>query len=196
MAQAIGIKQMMTTVFDENGTAIPVTVIDFSETVVVSKEEGKSMLGVGKRKKSTRALEGMYKELGYVPKYVKEVKITEGEELPGVGEVFPVDVFQDGDIVAVQGTSKGKGFAGVVKRWGFAGGRASHGQSDRLRAPGSIGAGTTPGRVFKGKKMAGRKGGETCTVKNLRVVGVGDDYILVSGSVPGSSGSYVVVTKQ
>jgi len=89
--------------------------------------------------------------------------------------------------------SKGKGFAGVVKRWGFAGGPKTHGQSDRHRAPGSIGAGTTPGRVLKGKKMAGRKGGDTVTLLNKEIVDIKDNYILVSGPVPGSNGDLVAI---
>jgi large subunit ribosomal protein L3 len=115
-----------------------------------------------------------------------------------VGDEIKIsDVFRKGDLVNVSGISKGKGFAGVVKRWHFAGGPKTHGQSDRLRAPGSIGQGTTPGRVLKGKKMAGRMGGERKTIKNLIVVDVDSEKgeLLVSGPVPGKSSGLLIITK-
>jgi 50S ribosomal protein uL3 len=102
---------------------------------------------------------------------------------------------QPGTILKIQGTTKGKGFAGVVKRWGFGGGFKTHGQSDRWRAPGSIGQGTTPGRVHKGKKMPGRMGGTTHTVKNSLVVAVKDHFIWVTGPVPGNTGSSLTLTQ-
>ncbi|OGM89584.1 50S ribosomal protein L3, partial [Candidatus Woesebacteria bacterium RIFOXYD1_FULL_46_19] len=107
------------------------------------------------------------------------------------------DIFSVGDIIQVTGTSKGKGFAGVVKRWGFAGGPRTHGQSDRERAPGSIGQTTTPGRVFKGKKMAGRMGGERVTLKNLQIVSVNPETneIEISGPVPGIPGGLLVIKR-
>ena len=99
-----------------------------------------------------------------------------------------------GDVINVSGVSKGRGFTGVVKRWGFAGGPKTHGQSDRVRAPGSIGGGTDPGRVFKGKKMAGRMGGKNVTVRNLEVVGIDNDYVLIKGGIPGSRQSEVKIS--
>jgi len=108
-------------------------------------------------------------------------------------QINPKLIFKVGDKVKVAGKSKGKGFAGVVKRHGFAGGPRTHGQSDRERAPGSIGQTTTPGRVYKGKRMAGRMGGERVTLKNLKVVEVGDDYLVVSGLVPGAKGGLLEV---
>ena len=111
-------------------------------------------------------------------------------------EINLADIFTPGDIVDVTGISKGKGFAGGVKRWNFKGGPRTHGQSDRERAPGSIGQTTTPGRVYKGKKMAGRMGQDTVTVKNLEVIGITDDgVLLIKGLVPGSVNSIVVVKK-
>nr|AKQ05550.1 50S ribosomal protein L3, large subunit ribosomal protein L3 [uncultured Microgenomates bacterium Rifle_16ft_4_minimus_24053] len=115
-----------------------------------------------------------------------------------VGDVITLtDVFKKGDVITVTGTSKGKGFAGVVKRWRFAGGPKTHGQSDRQRAPGSIGQGTTPGRVYKGKHMAGRMGSDTVTIKNLIVVEVDKDggKMAISGSIPGSIGGLLKIKK-
>lgn len=131
------------------------------------------------------------------PRFLREVRLS-GEPGFKVGDSISVsDIFKKGDVVAVTGTSKGKGFAGVVKRWGFAGGPRTHGQSDRERAPGSIGQGTTPGRIWKGKKMAGRMGGQRVTIKNLIVVDVDakSDSLAVSGPVPGTPGSLVIIKK-
>lgn len=128
-------------------------------------------------------------------KFIREIR-ADGEEKK-VGDIVKIaDVFISGDKVKVSGTTKGKGFSGVVKRWGFHGGPKTHGQSDRHRAPGSIGQGTTPGRVFKGKKMAGRGGGLTKTISGLKVVKVDADKneLWVGGAVPGAKGNLVKVT--
>lgn len=134
-----------------------------------------------------------------LPRFLKETKISaeEAGTLQPGDSINPSQVLKAGDIVAVTGTSKGKGFAGVVKRWHFAGGPKTHGQSDRLRAPGSIGQRQTPGRVYKGKKMAGRMGGGQVTVKNLIVLSVDDasGKVQLSGPVPGSRGSLLVIKK-
>jgi large subunit ribosomal protein L3 len=123
----------------------------------------------------------------------REIALAEGMEVGAV--ISPKDVVSVGSVCNIQGTSKGKGFAGVVKRWNFAGGPRTHGQSDRLRAPGSIGQGTTPGRVHKGKKMPGRMGSDTVTMKNSLVVAVNDDNtIWVTGPVPGARHSLVKLT--
>lgn len=123
----------------------------------------------------------------------REIEIVEGMEVGAV--ISPKDVVNVGSVCNIQGTSKGKGFAGVVKRWNFAGGPKTHGQSDRLRAPGSIGQGTTPGRVHKGKKMPGKMGSDTVTMKNALVVAVNDDNtIWVTGPVPGARHSLVKLT--
>ena len=128
----------------------------------------------------------------------KKREIREANEGMKAGEVIEVaTVLQPGDLVKVTGKSQGKGFAGVVKRWGFKGGPKTHGQSDRLRAPGSIGQGTDPGRVHKGKKMAGRMGGDQVTVRNLTVVRVDPEKqeVWVSGVVPGNKGGGIAITK-
>ena len=137
------------------------------------------------------------------PRYLKEVRMDkEPEDVTGVAlkvgdEIKVSDIFNPGDVIAVTGTSKGKGFAGVVKRHGFHGGPRTHGQSDRERAPGSIGQTTTPGRVYRGKKMAGRMGGEQVTVKNLHIISVNTESgeVEISGQIPGNPGSLVSITK-
>lgn len=131
------------------------------------------------------------------PRFLREVRLSEESELK-VGDVVKLDdVLKEGDVVTVTSTSKGKGFAGVVKRHHFAGGPKTHGQSDRQRAPGSIGQGTTPGRVYKGKKMAGKMGNDTVTLKNIVVVSVNSEKneIAVKGPVPGTRDSLVIIKK-
>jgi large subunit ribosomal protein L3 len=132
-----------------------------------------------------------------MPRYLREIR-TNSEPDVKVGElIFVSDLFKKGDIVSVSGISKGKGFAGVVKRWHFAGGPKTHGQSDRQRAPGSIGQGTTPGRVFKGKHMAGRMGGQRVTIKNLVIADIDGEggRIAISGALPGSRDSLLIIKK-
>ena len=131
------------------------------------------------------------------PAYIRELTVTT-DTVPAVGDTLNfTDFFNVGSVVNVTGTSKGKGFAGGMKRWNFKGGPKTHGQSDRSRAPGSIGQGTTPGRVFKGKKMAGHMGVETKTVKNLKIVDIDveNGIVLISGPVPGHNNSVIKLTK-
>src|SRR3990167_3061003 len=133
----------------------------------------------------------------WAPRFLREVRLDDLSDVEGlsVGDVVGIsDVIKEGDSVEVSGVSKGKGFAGVVKRWKFAGGPKTHGQSDRLRAPGSIGQGTTPGRVYKGKKMAGRMGGNTVSIKNIKVVAVDAEKneLHLSGPVPGTPESLLI----
>ena len=131
------------------------------------------------------------------PRFLREVRLETSSDLK-VGDLVKIeDIFKKGDVVRVSGTSKGKGFAGAIKRWKFAGGPKTHGQSDRHRAPGSIGQGTTPGRVLKGKKMAGRLGGGRVTVSNLIVVDIDKDKgsLAVSGPVPGRTGGLLEIRK-
>jgi large subunit ribosomal protein L3 len=191
--------------FLENGARIPVTEIAVSENVVLqvktAEKEAYSavQLGVGAKKKPNKALLGHAKKAGKenAPLKIKEVSV-DSSDAPVVGDAIAVDaVFKPGDLVQVTGTSKGKGFAGVVKRHNFSGGPKTHGQSDRHRAPGSIGQGTTPGRVYKGKRMAGRMGSDTVTVKNLTVVDVDlkTGRLFVSGLVPGHKNSWLYITK-
>lgn len=205
MNTLLGTKTQQMQGFLENGTRVPLTLVVASENVMISqkttdKEKYNAItLGFGKTKKSTKALFGQAKKAGlsYAPKSLKEVKVDDVSSFEA-GKVVAVDeVFKPGDIVDVKGTSKGKGFAGGVKRHGFRGGPKTHGQSDRLRAPGSIGQGTTPGRVHKGKRMAGHMGTDQVTVKNLIVVAVDSDKneIHVKGPVPGAKGSIVIVKR-
>ncbi len=179
--------------FLENGVRIPVTKIAMSgNTVTLLKTQEKSgysaiQLGFGTRKRAKKTS----------PLFLREVRIIDGEVLLQVGdEVKPSDVFEPGDIIDVSGVSKGKGYAGGVKRYHFKGGPRTHGQSDRERAPGSIGQTTTPGRVYKGKRMAGNMGHVNVTIKNLQVVAVLDDYLLVRGLIPGPKNSIVTVIKR
>lgn len=193
--------------FTAEGKMIPVTKILAGPCPVVQIKTEKDngypavQLGFGQKTKNvSKPIAGHIRgaKLKIAPRFLREIKIAKDEEVPKVGEVINVtSVFAVGDKVQVTGTSKGKGFAGVVKRWGFAGGPRTHGQSDRERAPGSIGSTTTPGRVYKGKKMAGRLGGERVTLKNLEVVEVDAEknLLAVSGLVPGAKGSLLVIKK-
>ncbi|HUQ85599.1 MAG TPA: 50S ribosomal protein L3 [Candidatus Limnocylindrales bacterium] len=194
--------------FYQNGKRVPVTEIVVSENVVLQvKTTDKDsysaiQLGYGNKKKPIKALLGHSKKAGvkHAPLKAREVSVKDvaEDEMPKTGDLIKVDaVFKPGDIVQVSGISKGKGFAGGVKRHGFKGGPKTHGQSDRHRAPGSIGQGTTPGRVYKGKRMAGRMGSDTVTLKNLTVVDVDADNnrLYISGLVPGHRNSLVYVTK-
>ena len=192
MKTLIGIKKGMTQVFVDN-KSIPVTIVDMSSTRVANIRDSKAELATGASKsKPTKAQQGQYKDLGEVPMHTVWVDMSEGEEVKiGDGDLHK-DV-EAGTVANVTAKSKGKGFAGVVKRWGFAGGPKTHGQSDRHRAPGSIGAGTDPGRVFKGKKMPGRMGGDTVTLKNKKIVEIKGDYLLISGALPGANGSPVTI---
>ena len=159
-------------------------------------------LGFGEKKikNVTKPLQGHLKGAikdKKAPRFLKEVRLSEDSGLKVGDQVLLTDVFKVGDFVAVIGTSKGKGFQGVVKRWGFHGGPRTHGQSDRERAPGSIGQTTTPGRVFKGKHMAGRMGGDRVTVKNLQVISVDPEKgeIEISGAIPGTTGGLVILKR-
>jgi large subunit ribosomal protein L3 len=200
----LGKKAQQTQAFLENGRRIPVTKIVVGEnTVVAIKTQDKHgytalQLGFGAKKHTNKAIAGHITgaQLKNAPAFLREIRLTNGENLPEIGaKLKAADVFTPGDSIAVTGTSKGKGFAGVVKRHNFRGGPRTHGQSDRERAPGSIGQTTTPGRVYRGKKMAGRMGHEQVTVRNLEVVAVTDDSVLVKGLVPGSINTFVYITK-
>lgn len=201
----LGEKIAMSQRFDKNGKVLPVTEIKAGPvTVVQIKEKEKDgysaiQLAYGNKKRITKPVEGHLKKTGskLSPKVLAEFK-TSNDDLPKSGDRLTVDqILTPGDLVQVTGISKGKGFTGVVKRWGFAGGPKSHGQRDRLRAPGSIGQTTTPGRVFRGKKMAGRAGHEKVTVKNLQVVEVdgAKNLLVLSGSVPGPKTSILKIEK-
>ncbi len=189
--------------FLEDGARIPVTRIWVKGNVVTGVRTAEKnhysaiQLGFGTKKKANKAEMGNVKgaKLEKAPKFLKEVRMNEDTDLEAGVSINAVEILKEGDIIDVTATSKGKGYSGVVKRHGFAGGPRTHGQSDRERAPGSIGQTTTPGRVYKGKRMAGRMGHETVTIRNLQVVGVAEDEILVKGLVPGSVNTMVIVKK-
>ena len=205
MSGLIGRKIGMTSIFDENGKNIPCTVIEAGPCIVtqVRTEEvdGYSALQLGfddkTEKSSTKAEAGHAKKAGTsVKRKVVEFQgFGEGYKL---GDAITVEHFIEGEFVDIAGTSKGKGFQGVVKRHGFAGvGQATHGQHNRLRAPGSVGAASYPARVFKGILMAGRMGGDIVKVENLRVYKIVPEknLIVVKGCVPGHKNSYVIIEK-
>lgn len=197
----LGKKLGMTQVFDPTGRAFAVTVIEAGPCVVTQlrtqDENGYEavQLGFGTAKRLNRPEQGHLKASGANSNYLREIR-TDGNGDLTVGQTITAEtLFKAGDIVDVSGQSKGKGFQGVIKRHHFAGGPKTHGQSDRWRAGGSIGAGTTPGRVFKGMRMAGHMGDERVTVQNLRVVDVDVErnLVLVAGAIPGANGGLVTI---
>ena len=200
----IGKKSGMTRVFTEDGASIPVTVIEVTPnrvTQIRSPEvDGYSAVqvtaGSRKAKHLTKAQAGHFAKANVeAGRIVREYRLADGEEAPAVGSDLTVSLFEAGQLIDVIGTSKGKGFQGGVKRWNFAMQDATHGNSLSHRAPGSIGQNQTPGRVFKGKKMAGHMGAERVTVQSLEIVRVDTDrnLLLVKGAVPGSTGGDVLV---
>jgi len=203
MSGLVGKKVGMTSIFDENGKNIPCTVIEAGPCVVtqVRTEEvdGYSALQLGfdDVKTANKAAQGHAKKAGTVAKR----KVVEFQDFEGeykLGDAVTVEVFKEGQFVDVAGTSKGKGFQGVVKRHGFGGvGQSTHGQHNRLRAPGSIGAASYPSRVFKGMRMAGQMGNERVKVQNLRVLKVvaEKNLLVVKGCVPGHKNSYVIIER-
>lgn len=205
MLSVIGKKVGMTAIFSEEGKKLPCTVVSFEQNVVTQIKTDETdgynsvqIASVEKREKSSNKPEiGHFAKAKTTPKrVVVEVRNYEGEV--SLGDSFGVEIFSEGEFVDVVGTSKGKGFQGVVKRHGFSGvGEATHGQHNRLRAPGSLGAGSTPSRVFKGTRMAGQMGNERVKIQNLKVLKVDTDnsLLVISGAIPGYKGSYVVIEK-
>lgn len=205
MAEILGKKVGMTQIVDEKGIIIPVTVIEAGPCYVTQKRtvenDGYSAIQLGfgdlRQKSLNKPRAGHLKKSGApAVKYLREFRVANPDDYQE-GQKIDASIFAAGDMVDVIGTSKGKGFAGGVKRHGFSGGPKTHGQSDRWRAPGSVGAGTTPGRVWKGTKMAGRMGNDRVTVQNLRValVDVEKNVIAVRGAVPGAKNGLVIVRK-
>jgi len=197
----LGRKLGMTQYFEADGTVTAVTAVEAGPcTVIRVKTAGRDgyeavQLGFGQAKRLTKPVRGQLKGLGEF-RYLREVRVREpAEHAPG--EVVSTDIFQPGERIAVVGTSKGKGFAGTVKRHHFHGGPKSHGQKDKHRSPGSIGAGTTPGRVFKGLRMAGHMGARRVTTRMLRVVTVDPErnLLLIEGSVPGATSGLLTLRK-
>ncbi|MCK9368735.1 50S ribosomal protein L3 [Candidatus Dojkabacteria bacterium] len=188
MKMVIGIKKGMTRVY-KGEKSIPVTVVDITGCKVALKDTTGIELGIGKMR-GNKALLGRYSKLGFVP--AKREYFTCSTDKNVGDDILPSE-FVAGMKVCISGISKGKGFAGVVKRWGFHGGPKTHGQSDKHRSPGAIGAGTTPGRILKGLKMSGRMGSEKVTLLGKEIIDVVDNYILISGPIPGSNGSIVTI---
>jgi large subunit ribosomal protein L3 len=198
----IGRKLGMTQIFDDSGVVHPVTVIECGPNVVTQVKSDETdgydavQLGFGIDKRLNKPEQGHRKASGYMSRTLREVKADDVSEYE-VGQVLKVDTFNTGELVDVTGTSKGKGFQGGMKRHNFSGAQKTHGQSDRWRAPGSIGSSATPGRVFKGIRMAGHMGVDRVTVQNLKVLRVDADrnLILVEGSVPGPNNGIVLVRR-
>lgn len=205
MKSIIGKKVGMTSIFDSTGKQTAVTIIEAGPCIVTQKKtvetDGYNALQIAfgdkKEKHSTKAEINHFSKANTAPKrFVKEIRDSEMSQ--NVGESITLEIFSEGDKIEVVGTTKGKGFQGVVKRHGFSGvGQQSHGQHDRQRAPGSIGNSSDASRVFKGMRMAGRMGGDRVKMKGLKVVKIfaEKNYILVSGSVPGHNGSIVLIQK-
>jgi large subunit ribosomal protein L3 len=205
MSGIIGKKVGMTSMFDTEGRNLACTVIEASVNVVTQIKTIETdgyvavQLGFGeaKDKHTTKALQGHFKKAGTTPKK-KLVEFREFNQSVSLGDTVDVSIFEDGDFVDVIGKSKGKGFQGVVKRYGFSGvGGQTHGQHNRQRHPGSIGACSFPSRVFKGTRMAGRTGNNRVKVQNLRVLKVMPEHnlLIVSGSIPGAKNSVVIIEK-
>lgn len=204
-AAIIGKKKGMTSYFTENGTHVPCTVVEagpcYVSQVKTDETDGYNAVQITFNEKSdknvNKAQKGHFQKAGVKPAYVlKEVRDLQSETK--VGDSLTVEQFEVGDLIKVKGTSKGKGFQGVVKRYNFRGvGMATHGQKNRQRHPGSVGQSSDPSRIMKGLRMAGRMGGDTVTIANLEVVDVFPDknIILIKGSVPGTRDSYLEIYK-
>lgn len=203
MKGILGKKLGMTQIFDENGVATPVTIVEAGPCYVTQKKikdrDGYDAIQIGfgdlREKKLNKPMAGHLKKSGSPAlKYLREFQVTDPEAYEE-GQKIDASVFNVGDKVDVTGVSKGKGFAGVIKRHNFNGGPKTHGQSDRWRAPGSVGAGSTPGRVFKGVRMAGRMGNSQVTVQNLRIALVDSDknLIAIKGAIPGGKNGLIII---
>ncbi len=198
----LGRKLGMTQVFDDRGVVHPVTVVEAGPCVVTQiKTEEKDgyqalQLGFLLDERLNQPERGHRQASGFMSRHLREIKANDISEF-SVGQVLNADVFAEGEVVDVTGTSKGRGFQGGVKRHGFAGGPKTHGQSDRHRAPGSIGSSATPGRVFKGMRMAGHMGNDRVTVQNLKVIRVDTErnLLLIEGSVPGPNQGLLIIRR-
>jgi len=198
----LGKKLGMSQIFRE-GVVIPVTVIEAGSCVVIQKKtrdkDGYDAVQIGfdsvNPSRVNKCLQGHFQKHNVAPKrYLKEIRVDDAQKFDPGAEI-KVDIFEKGELVKVTGVSKGRGFAGVVKRWGFKGGPASHGAGGWRRRPGSIGASSDPSRVFKGKKMPGRMGNKKVTILNLEVAEVNpqENLLLVKGAVPGSIGGLLYI---
>ncbi len=199
MKGILGKKKGMTRIFTEDGVVQPVSVIEAGPCVITQIKTNQSngyqaiQIGYQNARNLNKPAAGHLRKSAPM-KHLREFRTDDLAEAQ-LGQTVNVDIFQPGDLVDITGISKGKGFAGGVKRYNFSGGPKTHGQSDRWRAPGSVGAGTTPGRTFKGTKMAGHMGSRKTTVTNLRVVHIDAErnLLLVKGAVPGGSNSVLII---
>lgn len=197
----LGKKIGMTQIFREDGRVVPVTVVEAGPCVVTQVKTKETdgyeavQFGFGDVKRRNKPQAGHLKN-SRLSRYLREVSADDSSEFE-VGQTIGVDIFEQGEKVDVIGTSKGRGFAGVMKRWNFKGGPRTHGQSDRMRAPGSIGGGTTPGKVYKGLKMAGHMGNRRITVKGLEIVEIDAErnLLLIKGGIPGATNSLVMIRR-
>lgn len=205
MSGIIGKKIGMTSIYDASGQQVPCTVIEAGPCVVTQVKtkdtDGYEAVQLAyedkKEKRTSKAMQGHFAKAGTTPKRIIN-EFTRFEDKKKFGELVDVTVFIEGEFVDVIGTSKGKGFQGVMKRHGFHGvNDATHGQKDRMRAPGSVGASSDPSRVFKGMRMAGRTGGNRVKMINLQIVKIVKEknLIVVKGSIPGAKGSYIIVER-
>lgn len=203
----LGKKVGMTRLFGEHGEVIPVTVIEAGPCHIVQVKskatDGYEAIQIGFSQKKEGAVnkpaQGHFRKANVPPlKFLREFRLEEADDIENfqVGEQLKVDIFSEGEVVDISGISKGKGFSGVMKRWGFKGGKATHG-AETHRAPGSIGASASPSRVFKDLPMAGRMGGKRVTVQNLEVVqaDLERNLLVVKGSVPGPRNGIIVIRK-
>lgn len=201
----IGEKIGMTRIFDKDGNVIPVSVIKAGPCPIIQiknlQNDGYNALKVAfkecKENRLNKPLLGIFKKVNIVPhRIMREIRIETVENYK-IGDTLTVDIFKEGDFVDVSGITKAKGFQGAVKRWGFAGGPKTRGQSDRHRAVGSIGSNTFPGRVWKNKRMPGRMGGKRVTMQNLEVIKVDKprNLLIIKGSIPGPKGAIVLIKK-
>ncbi len=186
--------------FNNRGHRVPTTTIIAGPNVVVGTQGDKIQIGFGSKKRVNKPQSHFLTAAGFAPRYVKEIKLQSDSTPPtppNISDKITISIFTPGDEVKITGITKGRGFAGGIKRWGFHGGPKTHGQSDRHRAPGSIGQTTTPGRVYKGKKMAGHYGVDKLTITGLEVIEVDptNNILIVKGSVPGAKNGLLIVQK-
>jgi large subunit ribosomal protein L3 len=197
----LGKKIGMTQIFREDGKVVPVTIIEAGPCVVTQVKTKETdgyeavQLGYGDVKRRNKPQAGHLKN-SRLSRYLREVATNDTSEF-AVGQTIGVDIFETGEKVDIIGTSKGRGFAGVMKRWNFGGGPRTHGQSDRARAPGSIGGGTTPGKVYKGLKMGGHMGNRRITVKALEIIEIDAErnLLMIKGGVPGATNSLIQIRR-
>ena len=197
----LGKKIGMTQIFREDGKVVPVTVIEAGPCVVTQVKTKETdgyeavQLGYGDIKRRNKPQAGHLKN-SRLSRYLREVATNDTSEF-AVGQTIGVDIFETGEKVDIIGTSKGRGFAGVMKRWNFGGGPRTHGQSDRARAPGSIGGGTTPGKVYKGLKMGGHMGNRRITVKALEIIEIDAErnLLMIKGGIPGATNSLIQIRR-